>query len=123
MIKYEDILAEVAAGKSIEEIGVEITTMLNKAMTEQKEAEAKEQKERELNDLAEVMRDAMVEYIKLAHPEYAETMDNAHMTVEDVRFSLDACAPILGFAKALTSQKKETSADDVIADFLTAMGL
>ena len=120
MIKYEDILAEVAAGKSIEEIGVEISTMLNKAMTEQKEAEAKEQKEKELNGLAEVMRDAMVEYIKLAHPEYADIVD---MTVEDVRVSLDACAPILGFAKTFASQKKESNADDVIADFLTAMGL
>ena len=120
MIKYEDILAEVAAGKSIEEIGTEITTMLNKAMTEQKEAEAKEQKERELNDLAEVMRDAMVEYIKLTHPEYADIVD---MTVEDERVSLDACMPILGLAMTFASQKNESSADDVIASFLASMGL
>lgn len=123
MIKYEDIIAEVAAGRPIEDIGAEITAMLNKVMAEQKEAEAKQQKEKELNSLAEVMRDAMVKYIKLAHPELAETMDSANLTVEDVRASLDACTPIIGFAKNLTSKRKESNPDKVIADFLSMMGL
>ena len=123
MIKYEDIVAEVAAGRPIEDIGAEITAMLNKVMADQKEEEAKQKKEKELNSLAEVMRDAMVEYIKLAYPELAETMNRANLTVADVRASLDACTPIISFAKNLTSKRKETNPDKVIADFLIAMGL
>lgn len=103
MIKYEDIVAEVAASRPIEDI----TAMLNKVMADQKE--------KELNSLAEVMRDAIVEYIKLAYPELAETMNRANLTVADVRDSLDACTPIISFAKNLTSKRKETNLDKVIA--------
>lgn len=97
MFTYDNILAALQNGKSATDIGNEFAELLNKALTEQREAEnkAKEQAKREkmLNEAADKVFDALVEYFKLADPSLAE--DFADMKVTDKRKCLEEAAKMM----------------------------
>ena len=148
MFDVNEILARLQDGDSAEDLAAEMSKALNAAEAKFQEAKeqaerakAQERKEKDLNDLAEIILDAIDQYVRIQSP---EAMDNegVDMTVAEFREILDNLLDTMVKMKDLfgdfamefaptsfkapkaepKAPKKLKSADDKIADFLKRMG-
>lgn len=141
MFDVNEILARLQDGDSAEDLAAEMSKALNAAeakFQEEKEQAAKakvqEQKESDLNELAEIILDAIDEYISIKCPEAMDEED-IDMEVAEFRQLLDdlldtmvkvkdlfALAPVKVPKAEPKVSAKQKSVDDKIADFLNKMG-
>ena len=146
MFDVNEILARLQDGDSVEDVAAEMTKALNAA--EQKFQEAKEQaeqakvqeqKEKDLNELAEIILDAIDKYVSIKCPEVGKEWAEAKLDVAEFRNMIDASLKAILGIKSLfdgfaplplqvpktepKAPKKRMTADDKIADFLKSMGL
>ena len=148
MFDVNEILARLQDGDSAEDLAAEMSKALNEA--EAKFQEAKEQaeraktqekKEKDLNDLAEIILDAIDQYISIQCPE-AMDGEGVDMDIAEFREILDGLLDTMVKMKGLfgdfamefaptpfkapkaepKAPTKAKTADDKIADFLKRMG-
>lgn len=112
MINEKDILTRLQAGEDAQKIADELAAVLNAAnatyIAEQKakeeaarKAEAeKAAKEEERNELAQIIADAVMDYIELVAPELVKD-DEEELSSEEVRKLLDSMIPLLQSLKNL----------------------
>lgn len=154
MINEKDILTRLQNGENAQDIANELANMLNTAnATYLQEVEAKRKAEEEAkalvaknaateeekNDLAQIIADAIMDYIDLCEP---DLLDDETLEAKEVRDLLDALIPMMVSLKkiaalspdggvklapgALTMAPKPMatkSDDETIADFLRNIGL
>lgn len=117
MMNEKDILARLQAGENAQDIANEMVAALNAANAayiQEQEAKAKAEAEAnaveaELNDLAQMIADAVLDYIDLAAPEVLEDEDEDALTGAQVRELMDAMLPMMVSMKKLAAL---TSASD-----------
>lgn len=149
MINEKDILARLQAGEDAQEIADELVAALNNAtntyMAEQAEAKRKAEAEKakaeaieeEKDELAQIIADAVMDYIAVAAPELVEGEDE-DLSGDEVRKLLDSMIPLMvsmknlagivpnanpfSGAEALFSSKspvsKKPTDDEIIKNFL-----
>lgn len=112
MINEKDILTRLQAGEDAQKIADELAAVLNAAnatyIAEQKakeeaarKAEAeKAAKEEERNELAQIIADAVMDYIELVAPELVQD-DEEELSGEEVRKLLDSMIPLMQSMKNL----------------------
>ena len=144
MFDVNEILARLQDGDSAEDLAAEMSKALNaaeakfqEAKEQAEKAKAQERKEKDLNDLAEIILDAIDQYVRIQCP---EAMDDevVDMDVAEFREMLDEFLDAIVTMKGLfggfaapavktpkieyNAPKKVKTADDKIADFLKSMG-
>ena len=142
MFDVNEILARLQDGDSAEDLAAEMSKALNaaeakfqEAKEQAEKAKAQERKEKDLNDLAEIILDAIDQYVRLQSPEVAGEWEVAKMNVTEFRDMMDASLEAISNIKVLFAPsaskapeteynvpKKAKTADDKIADFLKSMG-
>ena len=115
MINEKDILARLQAGEDAQKIADELANMLNAAnatylaeVEAKKKAEAEAAKkaaeataiEEEKNELAQIIADAVMDYIDVAAPGLMDE-DDDELTAEEVRKLLDSMVPMMVSLKNL----------------------
>lgn len=112
MINEKDILTRLQAGEDAQKIADELAAVLNAAnatyIAEQKakeeaarKAEAeKAAKEEERNELAQIIADAVMDYIELVAPELVQD-EEEELSGEEVRKLLDSMIPLMQSMKNL----------------------
>lgn len=112
MVNEKDILTRLQAGEDAQKIADELAAVLNAAnatyMAEQKakeeaarKAEAEKiAKEEERDELAQIIADAVMDYIELVAPELVED-DEEDLSGEEVRKLLDSMIPVMQSLKNL----------------------
>lgn len=153
MINEKDILTRLQAGEDAQKIADELAAVLNAAnatyIAEQKakeeaarKAEAeKAAKEEERDELAQIIADAVMDYLELVAPELVED-DEEELSGAEVRKLLDSMIPVMQSLKNLQAilpagekpafnpfiapvptetklNKKELSDDEIIKNFLS----
>lgn len=121
-MNYNDIVARIQKGESVENIASEMTAMLNKAQEEIKAQEAAkfaaEEKDAKLDAIAAKVAEALQEYLTLMDIE----VDG--LTGAEVRELLDEFVPLFEQIKNLTVKVEKTSgksADDVFSKWFKLM--
>lgn len=130
-----DLLRRIQAGENPEDIANEFAKQLNEIIEldrKQKEAEAaaaaKAKSEKRLDELADIIANAVIEYVSTSNPEYADIFNDG-LSGADVREVLDGaiktCTSLVGlsslFGTAIPTaipQKNEKTYDQILQDFL-----
>ena len=130
-----ELLSRIQAGENPEAIANEFASRLNDVMEldrKQKAAEAaaaaKAKSEKHLDELADIIANAVIEYVSTSNPEYADIFNDG-LSGADVREVLDnaikACTSLVSlsslFGAAIPTaipQKEEKSYEQILQDFL-----
>lgn len=116
MMNEKDILARLQAGENAQDIANEMVAALNAANAayiQEQEAKAKAAAEanaveNELNDLAQIIADAIIDYITIAEPEVLDVVPDGEEAISgaEVREMMDAMLPMLVSMKKLADLTK-----------------
>lgn len=91
MFDEKSILARLQNGEDATAIANQFADMLNKSIAAVQEQTVKRKIEAQKNELADIMADAMFEYIKLENPELAELVEAENVDLGSVmRQSMDS---------------------------------
>lgn len=124
-MNYEEILARLQKGDTMETIAKEIEDALNKANADFQEQAKKNETEAKLNDLADTMAAAATEYLRIQRP----TMVKEDITGAELRQTLDEMLPLLDLfgdikidVKTVTPKTKKAP-EDAFAKFFKSMNI
>ena len=129
-MNFEEIMARLKNGESMDAIAQEMEDILNRANAELQEQAKHDEKNARLNELAAVIADAATEYMSLACPEV-----DFEVTASEMRETLDEMLPLLDMFKNITVKvtsvpmKKATktksadSPEDVFAKFFKSLNI
>lgn len=130
-MNYENIVARLKNGETMETIAQEMEDALNKANAEFQASQEKESKEAKLNELAETIATATTEYLRIMRPGMVKdhSIDGAELreAMDEMLPLLDLFGDIKVSVKTKTTpasnSKEKKSAEDVFADFFKSLDI
>ena len=130
-MNYENIVARLKNGETMETIAQEMEDALNKANAEFQANQEKESKEAKLNELAETIATATTEYLRIMRPGMVKdhSIDGAELreAMDEMLPLLDLFGDIKVTVKTKTTptsnSKEKKPAEDVFADFFKSLDI
>ena len=129
-MNFEEIMARLKNGESMDTIAKEVEDTLNRANAEFQEQTKKNAKDARLNELAAIIADAATEYMNLSCPDM-----EFKVTASEMRETLDEMLPLLDMlkdftvkvtsipVKKTTKTKSADSPEDVFAKFFKSLNI
>lgn len=124
-MNYEEIVARLKNGETMEAIAQEMEDALNKANAEFQEQSKKTAEEAKLNELADTIAAAATEYLRIMRPDVVKEA----ITGAELREAMDEMLPLLDLLGSFKLEvstkpaKAKKTPEDVFANFFKSMNI